>query len=264
MARTTHVKKAQQRYRMVPVIDPATGEPKKTPVMRGDGTQKTTKKGRLVFLTITKQDKAQPLPPDTCDACGKEIEVGTPYKWIAPKSGPYGGRKRTRHESCPSWNVWDYSNSLSAQLARISHDFWEEIEGVASTDDVTSALESAAESIKEIATLKAEGADNIESGFGHETTASEELRQVGEDLDNWAEEITQADVPDIDDCVECDGDGSVDCEFCEGTGKDETGECPECSGSGSMTCEDCTEGQDIEGWREGLQDSLSIVDESPV
>ena len=34
MARVTHVKKAQQRYATVPVIDPETGEPKRTPVMK--------------------------------------------------------------------------------------------------------------------------------------------------------------------------------------------------------------------------------------
>ena len=121
MPTITHVKKAQQRYAMVPVCNPD-GTPKQTPVMRGDGTQKTTKRGALVFMTVTVADKTKPQPLDTCDFCHQPIEVGTPYKHITPKSGPYGGHKRTRHESCPTWQVWEYSSSLSARIAQIQHD----------------------------------------------------------------------------------------------------------------------------------------------
>ena len=91
-------------------------------------------------MTLTVVDKTKPKPLYNCSACGKPIEIGTPYKHISPKSGPYGGHKMTRHESCPSWQVWDYSNSLSAQLSRISYDFGNEIDQAESPDDVTSAL----------------------------------------------------------------------------------------------------------------------------
>lgn len=50
MPRVTHVKRAQQRYATKPVIDPATGEQKVTPVMNTrTGEQKRTgRRGRRV------------------------------------------------------------------------------------------------------------------------------------------------------------------------------------------------------------------------
>lgn len=270
MARTTHVKKAQQRYKTMPVIDPATGEQKKTPVMR-NGEQRKTKKGKLVFLSITEADKTQPLPPETCTACHKPIEVGTAYKWIQPKSGPYGGRRMARHESCPGWQVWDYSNSLSAQLSRISYDFNEAIDTADGADDVQSALDSAAESIKEIAEQKREGASNIEEGFGHPTSQSEELEQMADDLEQWADDVSSADIPEMTQCEECSGEGKVDCDTCTGTGKVEDDDepdgkatCADCE-SGQVDCETCDgDGDDIEAWRDEVRDNVTIVDESPV
>src|SRR4051794_38682983 len=155
MPRVTHVAKAQQRYQTVPVIDPETGQPKKTQVMRNGEPKMTRAKGnrpaRPVFMTVTVVDKTKPKGLYTCDFCHKPIEIGTPYKHITPKSGPYGGTKRTRHESCPTWQQWDYSNSLSAQIAHIEHDFDNAIESAESPDDVQSALDDAAASVEEIA-----------------------------------------------------------------------------------------------------------------
>src|SRR5438270_337793 len=116
MARVTHVKKAQQRYATVPVIDPETGQQKVTPVLRADGSQKMTRAkphrpARPVFMKVTQADKTQPLPPLNCEACGKPIEIGTPYKHVTPKSGPYGGYQRNRHADCPTWKAWDLSSA---------------------------------------------------------------------------------------------------------------------------------------------------------
>src|SRR3954463_7848604 len=152
MPRVTHVAKAQQRYETKPVLD-EDGNPKRTPVMR-NGEQRTTKRGTPIFMTVTVADKTKPLPPYTCDSCGQEIAIGSPMKHITPKSGPYGGRKRTRHESCPTWQVWEYSNSLSAQLARIEHDVDEAIGSAEGPDDIQTALDDAASSVEEIAQEK--------------------------------------------------------------------------------------------------------------
>jgi hypothetical protein len=277
MARTTHVKKAQQRYETVIVRDDE-GNPLRTPVMvtkhnydtgQDELVQKVTKKGRLVFMTVTAPDKSKPLPPYECDACRQPIEVGTPYKHITPKSGPYGGRKRTRHESCPSWQVWDYSNSLSAQLARVAYDFSNEIDNAESPDDIQTALDDAASSIEEIADQKQESADNIESGFGHATSASEELAEQADSLRDWAGEITSADIPDMVECAEC-TDGETDCDECSGSGQvtDDDGEdedCEECQATGTVECSNCdASGEDIAAWRDEVRDSVTIVDESPV
>jgi hypothetical protein len=104
MARITHVKRAQQRFKTVPVLDDA-GNQKSTPVMLLRGAelgvaelvQKTTKDGRPIVRKLTIEDPDQPLPPEECDFCHEPIAVGTAYKYTA------GIIRRTRHESCPTW-----------------------------------------------------------------------------------------------------------------------------------------------------------------
>lgn len=288
MARVTHVKRAQQRYRTVPVLDES-GQPKRVPVFKkGTDQRRTSKTGREQTMLVTRQDREHPLAPYTCDHCHKPIEVGTPYKWIAPKSGPYGGRRLNRHESCPTWQVWEYSSSLSARVAQISYDFWTAFDGgFDDPDDVTSMLEDAASEIESLAEEKRESATNIEDGFGHPTTASEELEQVADELESWAEDIRQADVPEKPepeeaDCETCGGNGKDDCQTCEGTGEsEETGDdgvpvpCTDCGGSGQTDCEDCegsgtTEApedptdEQMDEWRDEVRDAVSIVDECPV
>jgi hypothetical protein len=277
MARTTHVAKAQQRYATKPVLDEF-GSQLETAVMktvkdRETGAvakvQKTTKKGKPVFMKVTERDLSKPLPLEVCDHCHKEIAVGTPYKHITPKSGPYGGRKRSRHEACPGWQVWDYSSSMSAQLARISFDFSNAIDGADTPDDVTSALSEAAEAVREIAGQKREGAENIESGFGHPTSQSEELEQTADELEGWADEIEAADVPEMTQCEDCE-DGKKECDECGGTGQVEEipgqeTECADCAGEGDVDCDACDgTGEMVDEWRDEVRDSVTVVDECPV
>jgi hypothetical protein len=280
MARVTHVKKAQQRYATVPVLDDD-GNPKKTPVMK-DGVQKTTKKGKAVFMTVTVQDRSKPLPAYTCDSCGTEIAVGTPYKHITPKSGPYGGTKKTRHESCPSWQVWEYSSSWSARIAQATSNF--DITAVESPEDVTSALEDVASAIRELAEESREAASNIEEGFGHPTSQSEEAEERADALDNWADEIEQADVPDLPDVEEryfvTNGDGVVSDLF-ETDGYDTEADAEHALAAhredNNTDADEPDDGFEIEAiepdeptveqmeeWRSEVEDACSIVDESPV
>ena len=267
MARVTYVKKAQQRYKMVPVIDPATGEQKAVAKMGKDGQPKTTKNDRPIVQRLTVADKTQPLPDLVCDSCREPIPVGTPYKWIAPKSGPYGGRRMERHESCPTWQVWEYSSSLSARLAQISYDFAQATATFETPEEVTEALTDAAEAVRELAEEKRESASSIEDGFGHATYQSDELNEIADSLDTWADEIEQVDIPELPDPED------VDCEECQGTGKitvvadgdNEEGEvdCEDCDGTGTITPDDLSEGELAE-WETEVQDLLGIVDEAPV
>jgi hypothetical protein len=289
MARVTHVRKAQQRYETVPVIDEATGEPKRTQVMKNGEPKMTRAKAgrpaRPVFMTVTVQDKTKPLPPYTCDSCHQPIEVGTPYKHITPKSGPYGGHKRTRHESCPTWQVWEYSNSWSARIAQATHDF--DVSNAESTDDVQSALDDVAAAIKELAEESRETAGNIEDGFGHPTSQSEEAEQRADDLDGWADEISGADIPDLpepeprwfvtngdgvaSDLFEEDGyDSEMDAEQALASHRDDNDEEPGEDGEfddgfeiEEITPDEPTEEQ-LNDWRDEVLDACSIVDESPV
>ena len=261
MARVTFVKKTQQRYKMVAVIDEATGKPKRTPVMGRDGEQRTDKRGNKVFMRVTVADKNQPLPDLKCESCGKVIPVGDPHKHVTPKSGPYGGSKRVRCSKCPTWQVWDLSHSLSAQIARISHEAQEAFNaGVESVDDVEAILSQAAEEIRGLAEEKRESAGNIEDGFGHSTYVSDELNEVADSLESWADDVEQADVPDApeeteypDHEFEEDDDEDADEGTCavEGCDKDES--------EHETTYDDA-----MDTWRDEAADALSIIDESPV
>lgn len=259
MARITRVKHAQQRYAQVTVLD-ENGAPKRTPVMRKDGAQKTTRHGKPVFMTVKVADKDKPLDMPTCDFCGLPIAVGQPYKHISPKSGPYGGMTRHRHAEHPDWNVWEYSGSLGARLAEISHDFANSLSDIESEDDAQSALDEAANMIRDLAEEKRESAQNIEDGFGHPTSTSEELTDTAEQLDSWASEVESASIPAYPEPEE------QDCDACSGTGKeeDEETECDECGGTGQVTPDDPTDEQ-VEEWRDQVTDELTqVVDESPV
>jgi hypothetical protein len=260
MARVTHVKRAQQRYRTKPVLD-ENGEQKQTPVMNSRGEQKTTKGGRPVFFRITERDLEHPLPLLRCDHCGKDIELGTPYKWIQP----HGRGQMSRHAGCPTWNVWEYSNSLSARIAQIQAG---DPDSPESPEDITSWLEEKAGEIRELAEEKRESASNIEDGFGHATYQSDELNDIAEQLDSWADEVEQAEVPDFpepedEDCEECGGSGSI--ELPEDADPElDSDVCPECGGGGQVTADEPTEEQ-LDEWREAaIEAAREALDNCPV
>lgn len=283
MPRVTHVKRAQARYGTKPVIDPATGEQKRTPMTRKDGTQIVTKRGPK-WLRVTERDLSKPLPNLRCDypGCtidGGEIKPGTAYKWIKPKSGPYGGRKRTRHAQHPSWMVWEYSDSLDARLAQIEYSATDGSEDWESEDDVQSALDELASQIEELASEWEEKAGNVEDGFGHPTAVSEELAETAENLSGWADEISGTTIPDLPEpegepCDACSGNGSVenpeyDSERAEGGENEEEGydepeeiDCEECNGTGEITPEEPTDEQ-MDAWREEAVAAVESAMERP-
>lgn len=183
MPRVTHVKKARQRYEMVD-----TG--------KTIDVDRKTKKGRAVTARKTIRNTNKPLPPHTCDHCGEPIKVGTAYKWIQPRSGPYGGRKRFRHESCPTWHVWEYSSSLSAMIMEAQYNAGLSLGEAQDQSDFEQVRDDFSGTIQDLADQKTESADNIESGFGHETSQSEELRDVASQLEDWVSTIDSWQSPD--------------------------------------------------------------------
>lgn len=197
MPRVNHVKRAQQRYATKPVIDPETGVQKVTPMINSrTGEQKVTKHGRPVVLRITERDLERPLPMPKCDYAGckhetREIAVGTSYKWIEPSGSPV----RNRHADCPTWNVWEYSSSLSARIAEIQNEGPRE--DFESLEDAKSWASDKAQEIRDLAEEKRESSQNIVDGFGHETEQSSELEQIADDLDQWADELEDADLPEF-------------------------------------------------------------------
>lgn len=284
MARTTYVEHARPRFRTVPVLN-EDGTPKVTPVLRKDGTPRVTKSGRPVTRRVTVEDKSRPLPLRTCESCGKVIEIGSPYKWVKPKSGPYGGSMRVRCRTCPTWQPWELSNALWAQIQRVTDQARKDA-NTSDAESVAQALRDAAEGIREIAEAKRESAQNVEDGFQHPTEVSEELSSQADELESWADEIdSKADEVDTDepdeevDCDFCDGTGSIECPICHGQGTRPAGkhadpaadevECDECDGDGTISCPDCdgsgqVDNDEHEEWLSSLEDALTVLDESPV
>jgi hypothetical protein len=218
MARITYVKKAQQRFVTVPVKD-EDGNTKKVPVIGRSGQQKVTKKGVPVFRKVTVEDRTKPLPLERCGACGKAIEIGTPYKWVKPKSGPYGGTKRSRHASCPSWKPSELTSSTALSSVYAAQENASEQLGKLSpedtADDIRQIVQDAAEGVREGAEAWRESASNIEDGFGHSTYQSDELNEkadtlesAADDLENW-DEIEDFDEDEVRAEVEDDVKGEV-------------------------------------------------------
>lgn len=248
MPRVTYVKAAQQRYQMVPVTG-EDGQPVRTEV-----AGRTAKSGRQVSRRQTRPDLDKPLPPYTCDYCHEPIAIGTPYKHISPKSGPYGSRKLTRHGGCPTWQPWDYSNSLSARLSKIAHDFDSAVDDASDPGAVESAQSEAADAARELAEEKRESAQSIEEGFQHPTSQSEELNDTADQLDEWANEIEGISVPDFPEPEE------TDCESCDG--EPGTKDCEDCAGEGTYTPEEPADEQ-VDEWREEVRSEFSVVSEPP-
>lgn len=197
-----------------------------------------------------------PKPLNTCDMCAKEIEVGAPYKHMSIKTGPISSRTLIRCDVCPPWQVWEYSNSTSARIAKILDDTNGALWNAETEDDASGALSETADAIRELAQEKRESAQNMEDGFGHSTSLSEELTDLADQLDEWAYTLENATVPDFPDPAD------AECETCDGkgTGGEDTDTCPDCEGTGHPA--EVTEVQ-IDEWRTELTE-LSELDDSPV
>lgn len=262
MAKIHTVQNAQQRYKTKPVIDPATGQPK----VRDTGRMTRPRHGRParpITTAVTEADRTRPLPPETCEGCRQPIRPksagypGDGYRWVQVKTGPYSSRRRVRHLGCGTWQPWELSNSLGAQLARVSHDLHAAIDSAETDDDVNEALAGAVSSVNEIAEAKRESAQNIIDGFGHDVPASDELNELADALEAWAIEIEGTGFPSIGDIDPDD----VECPACDG--EDPRAGCPVCGGDGTVASEEPSEDQLAE-WRQEVEDALSVVDEVPV
>lgn len=260
MARVQHVKKAQQRYETVPVIDEATGQPQRVPVLSSrTGEQKHSKRGP-VWRTVTREDRTRPKPLYVCGSCQQPIEVGTPYKYVDVKTGPYSSRTLARHEGCPSWQPWELSNSLGARLAQVA----DTASKVDTTDpaDVAQGLRDAAESVRELVDEKREAASNIEEGFGHETEQSSELASLSDDLEGWADEL-EAKADEVE-SLEV-PDEFVDCDTCGGTNR-VSGDADD--DDGVDECADCEDGEvenpEHDDFLGTLQEAIDMAGEPPV
>lgn len=139
--------------------------------------------------------------PGNCSVCYKPIEVGTSYKWAAPRAGRFAsGHKVKAHIDCQ----FRPSQLTTSEIKGAIYDAVETAEKDISAwdgeslDDLKAILESAADSIKEAADNAREKANNIESGFGHSTATSDELTERADAIESFADEVTSG-VDNVDD-----------------------------------------------------------------
>lgn len=185
MPRTQHIKSAQQRYEMVPKLGP-------------DGVQLRSKSG----ARMTVQDRSRPLAMPRCSAsqCFHDdptIRPGMAYK----KVEPYSGATLYRHEECEGPFSWEYSDAAyaKAELVQYGHsDFGATVE---TWDDLATARDDIATAIRDAAQELEEKVANMVDGFGHETSASDEIQEQVDAFESWADAV---------DDVYCDDPGDED------------------------------------------------------
>ena len=148
--------------------------------------------------------------PLTCQKCHEPIEIGMAYKWVAPRAHRAArGVKQNRHTSCASWKPSELTSSPMLATLYAAQEAADEAMGSLSApedtddaeaylDDLRSIGSEAAEGVREAAEMRTEASDAIVDGFGHETSQSEELRDEGEQLVTWADDIECVTFEDFD------------------------------------------------------------------
>lgn len=206
MARVIFVKSAEQRYGTIPVIDPETGEQLIRTLHRKDGTPKTNKRGEPITQRVTMKDRSKPLPNRKCGRCGKEIKPGDGYYWWANKlPGARSGYKQIRCADHPP-TLAERTPGRAGQLLGLQAE-WDKMLAEASTiEDLQSVRDDIAGQIRDFAQEFADSADNMESGFGHETYQSQDLREKGEAIEAVADEVEQVEPEGEDEGDEFDED----------------------------------------------------------
>lgn len=127
-----------------------------------------------------------------CGKCGVTIEVGQSYLWWANRApGQRQGHKQVRClEHRPS--IAEMTPGRRGQLYQLQEDVGNALGEATEPGDVIGCAEQAAEGLRELAGELQEGADNIESGFGHTTSQSEEMAEKAQELESLADTIESA------------------------------------------------------------------------
>lgn len=182
-ARVHHVKHARQRFARL-----ASGE--RVTVLRKDGTPKLRRSGAPITRRVSTADKAQPLPNLTCDRCGKEIRPGDPYRWYAVGFRSHFKRVRCTDAKCTPRPSELESSQLSEAYAaqEAAEDELRALRDGDPEDDassVRSAIETAAEGIRECAQLYRDAAEASPTGL----VFGEDLNERADDIEAAADEL---------------------------------------------------------------------------
>jgi uncharacterized protein YukE len=152
---------------------------------------------RTTYVASARKTKGGERP--TCYTCQEPIGVGQAYAWNQPSRF---SRRYQWHQDCPAPNpsVLETNEKRSTALAAFedAYDALSNLTFVAYNDDVEAfmadlqgILDQCAEGVREAAELWRESANNIEDGFGHATSTSDEMNDHADTYDSVADEVEQ-------------------------------------------------------------------------
>jgi hypothetical protein len=133
--------------------------------------------------------KAARKSPGKCSKCGDVIKEGQTYRHWAFRFG--GKRVRCAKSECyPKQSDLTSNEQLSALYAA-NEGAEEDLADWKSDEigDLEAIRDNLASQVEEVASGYREKADNIESGFGHSTSVSDELTEKADEVDSYQQEI---------------------------------------------------------------------------
>ena len=151
------------------------------------------------ITSVTAARKRKPgQPPFVCYTCRKPIVEGQAYNWVQPSR--FSSRYNWHADHAPPPPSVLESNEKRARAMEAFESAYDELDAI-DTDAVTDAddlmtlirevLDSCAEGVREAAEMWRESATNIEDGFGHATTISDEMNEHADLYDGVADEVEQ-------------------------------------------------------------------------
>jgi hypothetical protein len=120
-----------------------------------------------------------------CWTCDRKIKKGDSYYWWKFKRG-------ARHVRCKNHrpDPWDLvSNPKLATIMQAQDTAHRSLEAAVTVEDLKSALESLAETVRDVSSEYQESIDNILEHFPNGNPVSEECEEKISNLDLWADEL---------------------------------------------------------------------------
>jgi hypothetical protein len=152
----------------------------------------------------------------TCQKCREPVAAGPSYKWFKPRYG----RRVIAHASCPSFRRSELTtNDKLSSLYAIQEEIGDfKVDSETTLEDAKSFMEDQATAAGDVAEMYRESASNIEDGFGHATSASEEMEEHASEVEDWAstlrdclDSLEEFEYPeDKPTCVTCEKDEDDD------------------------------------------------------
>lgn len=127
-----------------------------------------------------------------CGKCGVEIKAGDKYLYWGNKVGPRSYRKSIRcgKPSCYPKPSETTANQYASIIMAAQEGFSDS--NFTTKEEVAEGVRAVAEAATEIAETMNGNADNMESGFGHATSISDELRDRAQQWEDFASELDSA------------------------------------------------------------------------